>query len=248
MNSEVPSSPRRLTVGVIGGGIVGIAIARALCLTTDFRVTVLEKESRVAAHQTGHNSGVVHAGIYCEQGSLKARLCAIGRERTREYCEQKNPPYRELGKLVVATSEPEIARLDALEERSIANAVPGLRRLNASELRETEPHVAGLAALHSLRTAVVDYVAITQAMADDIREAGGAICLGEEVTGIRGRPGGVRAVTTVAEHSFDRLIICAGLQSDLLGAMAGADRSPKVLRFVANTGTLRRSAVIWSAA
>lgn len=231
MRDDSAQTRKPRTVGVIGGGIVGIAIARALCLTTEDRITVLEKESHVAAHQTGHNSGVVHAGIYYEPGSLKARLCAIGRERTQQFCEQKGLPYRELGKLVVAISEREIGRLDALEKRSIANSVPGLRRLNASELLEIEPHSAGVAALHSPKTAVVDYAAITEAMADDVREAGGTIRLGEEVTAIRRRSRGVDVVTAVNDYSFDRLIVCAGLQADLVGAMAGADRSPKILPF-----------------
>ena len=154
-------------------------------------MTVIEKEARVAAHQTGHNSGVVHAGVYYAPGSFKARLCAIGRERTREFCEQKNLRYRELGKLVVAISEQEIGRLDALEKRAIANSVPGLRRLGAAELVEIEPYSAGLAALHSSKTAVVDYAAITEVMADEVRESGGTILLGEDATAIKGRSRGV---------------------------------------------------------
>ncbi|MEX1080142.1 MAG: L-2-hydroxyglutarate oxidase [Homoserinimonas sp.] len=231
MKDSSPRIRRARRIGIVGGGIIGISIARALCMTARDHVTVIEKEPRVAAHQTGHNSGVVHAGIYYEPGSLKARLCAIGRERTQQFCEEKGLPYRELGKIVVATSEEQLSRLYALETRAAANSVPGLRRLNASELLEIEPHSAGIAALHSPRTAVVDYTAITEAMARDVLEAGGAIHLGEEVTGIRRQSRGVDVVTTMNDYSFDKLIVCAGLQADLVGGMAGADRSPKILPF-----------------
>lgn len=236
MRSEGRPTPQKLTIGVIGGGIVGVAIARALTMSTDHQVTVIEKESHLAAHQTGHNSGVVHAGIYYAPGSLKARLCAAGRVRTREFCAQKNLPYHQVGKLVVATSAEEVGRLDDLEKRATANAVPGLRRLTRSEMREIEPHSDGVAALHSPETSAVDYGAITEAMADDVRDAGGTILLNEEVTAIRRLARGVvvdTAVvdTTVTEHRFDRLIVCAGLHADLVGIMAGAEPSPKILPF-----------------
>ncbi|MDB4873077.1 MAG: hydroxyglutarate oxidase [Gemmatimonadales bacterium] len=219
------------TIGIIGGGIVGIAIARALSQTGDFDVVVFEKEERVAAHQTGHNSGVVHAGIYYPPGSLKARLCAIGRERTRDYCAEKGLPYRELGKLVVAIDESERPRLTTLEERAVANGVPGLRRVDRDELRDIEPHVAGVAGLHSPRTAVVDYTAITEALADDVREAGGTIHLGQEVTSITQRGGKVEVETADLAVAVDKLIVCAGLHSDVVAKMLGGDASPKILPF-----------------
>lgn len=231
MGSDARPTPQKLTIGIIGGGIVGVAIARALCTSTDAQVTVIEKESRLAAHQTGRNSGVVHAGIYYAPGSLKAQLCAVGRVRTREFCEQKGLPFRRLGKLVVATSEQELERLDDLEKRATANAVPGLRRLARSEMREIEPHAYGVAALHSPETSAVDYAAITEAMADDVRDCGGTILLNEEVTAIERLARGVVVHTTVGEHRFDRLIVCAGLHADVVGAMAGAERSPKILPF-----------------
>ena len=159
-------------------------------------VTVLEKESRLAQHQTGHNSGVVHAGLYYEPGSLKAMLCAAGRVSIREFCEEKGLPYREVGKLVVAVDESELGCLAEIERRSIENGVPTSTRIDdVARLREIEPHVAGVAAVHSPHTAVVDYATITEAMAQDVRAAGGAIRLGHEVTGIRleGRPGAGRS-------------------------------------------------------
>lgn len=217
--------------GIIGGGIVGIALARALSARGD-HVTVLEKEARLAQHQTGHNSGVVHAGLYYKPGSLKATLCAAGRVSIRELCEEKGLPYREVGKLVVAVDESELPALAEIERRSVENGVPDLARIDDVErLREIEPHVAGVAAVHSPRTAVVDYASITEAMAQDVRAAGGSIRLGHEVTGIRLENGRVRVLTPVSDDIFDRLIVCAGLQSDVVARLVGADPSPKILPF-----------------
>lgn len=217
-------------IGIVGGGIVGVALARALALR-GAEVTVLEKERRLAQHQTGHNSGVVHAGLYYPPGSLKARLCAQGRVRTREFCADKGLPYRELGKLVVATSEAEVPALERIGERARANGVPDLRRLRAEELREVEPHVAGVAAYHSPRTAVVDYTAITEAMAADVRQAGGRVILGQEVTAIAVRAVSVGVTTGVTGYVFDRLVVCAGLHSDLMARMVGASPAPTILPF-----------------
>ena len=217
-------------IGVIGGGIVGIAVARALA-SRSIRVTVIEKEHRVAMHQTGHNSGVVHAGLYYAPGSLKARLCSAGREMTRDFCIDKNLPYREVGKTVVAVNAEEIVRLDQIEERSRQNGVPGLRRMSAAEMREVEPHGAGVAAVHSPHTAVVDYASITEALADDVRKNGGEILLGQEVLRITQEIGKITVVTSSQDHRFDRLIVCAGLQSDVVAAMIGASPSPRILPF-----------------
>ncbi|MFF1383334.1 L-2-hydroxyglutarate oxidase [Arthrobacter sp. NPDC058288] len=218
-------------IGIIGGGIVGIAIARALSSRGLADVTVLEKEQRVAAHQTGHNSGVVHAGLYYAPGSLKAMLCQRGRALTRDYCRERNLPYRELGKLVVAVTEDELPALANIESRSVANGVPGLRRLGAKAMRDVEPHVTGVAALHSPHTAVVDFAAITESMAEDIRSAGGRIMLGHEAVSITTERGQVRVNTSHAEFTFDRLIACAGLQSDVVAGLAGASPAPKILPF-----------------
>ena len=218
-------------IGVIGGGIVGVALARELS-REGAAVTVLEKEEGLARHQTGRNSGVVHAGLYYAPGSLKARLCAAGRQSMREFCAEKNLPYREVGKLVVAVDETELAALAEIERRSISNGVPDLERIDDPvRLREIEPHVAGVAAVHSPHTAAVDYALITEAMAQDVRDAGGEIRLGHEVTGIHRENGAVRVVTPHSEDVFDRLIVCAGLQSDVVAALVGADPSPKILPF-----------------
>ena len=193
---------------------------------------LFEKEDRLAEHQTGHNSGVVHAGLYYAEGSLKARLCAAGRVAIKEFCLEKSLPYRELGKLVVALDDSELTALADIEKRSRANGVPGLVRIeDSARLREIEPHVAGVAALHSPHTAVVDYAAITEAMAQDVRASGGTILLGQEVTALEIQRGRVRVTTPVSDVVFDRVIACAGLQSDLVARMVGGDPSPKILPF-----------------
>ena len=218
-------------VAIIGGGIVGVALARALS-ARDMQVVLFEKENRLAEHQTGHNSGVVHAGLYYLPGSLKATLCAAGRIAIREFCEEKGLPYREVGKLVVAVDDSELAALAELERRSRENQVPDLVRIeDIEQLRTIEPHVAGVAALHSPHTATTDYSTLTEAMAQDVRNAGGAIRLGHAVTGIRLENGAARVVTDVSDDLFDRVIVCAGLQSDVVASLIGADPSPKILPF-----------------
>lgn len=220
-----------MKTGIIGGGIVGVALARELALRGD-DVVVFEKEAALAQHQTGHNSGVVHAGAYYPPGSLKATLCAEGRVSIRDYCSEKGLPYLETGKLVVAVDESELGALAEIERRSVANRVPGLARLDGIDrLREIEPHVAGIAAVHSPHTAVVDYRAITESLADDVRTAGGSILLGHEVTAMAQENGRVRVVTPLSEQTFDRVVACAGLHSDVVARFVGADPSPKILPF-----------------
>jgi len=219
-------------IAIIGGGIVGVAIARALVLRGFGEVTLFEKEERLAAHQTGRNSGVVHAGLYYQPGTLKAQLCAAGRISIRDYCAEKNLPYREVGKLVVAVDESELPALADIERRALANGVPDLVRLQgAARLREIEPHVAGIAAVHSPHTAAVDYTAITEAMAEDVRRGGGSIRTGQEVLALTIEGSTVRVRTADTEQLVDRVIACAGLQSDLVARLVGADPSPKILPF-----------------
>lgn len=219
-------------IGVIGGGIVGIALARALVQRDAGEVTVLEKEHRLAEHQTGHNSGVVHAGLYYAPGSLKSKLCQIGRGYIQEFCAEKGLPYREVGKLVVAVDAGELDALAEIERRSQLNSVPDLARIDdVGRLREIEPHVAGIAAVHSPHTAVVDYATVTEAMAQDVRSGGGSVLLNHEVTGMRIDRGFVTVGTPVSSHVFDQVIVCAGLQSDVVAKLIGADPSPKILPF-----------------
>lgn len=219
-------------VGVVGAGILGLATARRLALTRpDVRVTVLDKEDRVAAHQTGRNSGVAHAGLYYAPGSLKATLCRRGVGLLKEYCEDRGLPYEECGKVVVARDASELAALDEIERRATANGVPGLRRLTGGALREIEPHAAGVAALHSPTTAIADFRAVARALAADVAAAGGEVRLGFEVVRL-GRAGDrVRVGSPGEELVFDRLVVCAGLQSDRVARLAGDAPAPAIVPF-----------------
>ncbi|MEO3787344.1 L-2-hydroxyglutarate oxidase [Actinocorallia sp. B10E7] len=220
------------TVGIVGAGIIGLAIGREITLRRPgTRVVVFEKENRVAVHQTGHNSGVVHAGIYYTPGSLKARLCTRGAAMIREYCQEKELPYDECGKLVVAVTPQDVARMDALASRAGENYVPGLRRVGPEEIREIEPHCTGLAALHSPHTAITDYVGITESFADDIVGAGGEIRLSFPVTRITETAGGIEVASGHDAVEVDELIICAGIQADLVAGLAGDDPGPRIMPF-----------------
>ncbi len=219
-------------MGVIGAGIVGLAVARRLSqLMPGAEVTVLDKENRVAAHQTGHNSGVVHAGLYYAPGSLKATLCRRGMALLKEYCAEKDLPYTECGKLVVAVDDTERAALDRIRQRATENGVTGLISVDAAGIRELEPHAAGVEALHSPHTAITDFVAVTQAYADDVVKAGGTVRLSTPVTRIVQRAGVVDVHTPRELFTFDRLVICAGLQSDVVARWAGDDAEPAIVPF-----------------
>ena len=220
------------TIGVVGGGIVGLAIARELIRRRPAsRVVVLEKEDRVGAHQTGHNSGVVHAGIYYEPGSLKATLCTRGRRLLQDYCAEHAIAYDECGKLVVAVDSSELGRLDALERTARDNGVPGLRRLDRGGIREIEPYAAGLAALHSPATAITDYVAVAESMAGEVGAAGGAVHLSTEVTGLSRSRGRISVETRTGPHVVDRLVLCGGLEADRLSRMADGRDGPRIVPF-----------------
>jgi L-2-hydroxyglutarate oxidase LhgO len=218
--------------GVIGAGILGVAVARRLQLVApDAAVTVLEKEDRVAAHQTGHNSGVVHAGLYYAPGSLKARLCRRGMGLLRDFCAEHGLPYDERGKLVVARDAVEGERLRAIERRATENGVPDLRWLDGSELATLEPNVVGVAALHSPHTALVDFRGVTQALAKDVAAASGSVLLRSAVTGVTQVRSEVRVLAGETEHAFDRLIVCAGLQADRVARLAGDADAPAIVAF-----------------
>lgn len=219
-------------IGVVGAGIIGLAVARRLTeLQPDTIVTVLEKEHDVALHQTGRNSGVVHAGIYYAPDSLKATLCRRGVQLLRTYCDEKEIPVEECGKLVVALDESELDRLRELERRAKANGVPGMRWLEGDELREIEPHAAGIAGLHSPTTAITDYRAVAHAFAEDVRQAGGSVVLGTEVLAVARASGHARVTTADGDHEFDLVVLCAGLQSDRVARSAGDDEEPRIVPF-----------------
>ena len=219
-------------IAVVGGGILGLATARELLdRRPDATVVVLEREHAVAQHQTGHNSGVVHAGIYYAPGSLKARLCVEGARDLYEYCEEHGIPFERRGKLIVARDDGELGRLDELERRGRENRVPGLRRLDAHGLREIEPHARGVAALHSPETGVVDFAEIARSLAREFEAAGGRVEAGCEVTGIAPRNRRVGLVHARGETRAHFAIFCAGLWADPLAVRAGADPDPRIVPF-----------------
>lgn len=220
-------------VAVVGGGIIGAAVARRILqVDPGARVTLLEKESALARHQTGHNSGVVHAGLYYTPGSLKARLCRDGVELLREFCAEHDLTYDQCGKVLVALDQPERARLEGIRERAEANRVPGIRSLTGGELREIEPHVRGIAGLHSPSTAVVDYAAVTRALAADAVAAGATVRTGFEVTGLRQQRDEVVITRSGGRGEvFDQVVLCAGLQADRVAVLAGHDADPRIVPF-----------------
>ena len=218
---------------VVGAGIIGAAVARQLSLSRPgARVTVFEKEPRPAAHQTGHNSGVVHAGLYYEPGGLKARLCRRGVGLLREFCADKHVPYEECGKLVIALDAPEEARLRSIFERATANGVPGVRLVGPEGIREVEPHAVGRLALHSPHTAIVDYAAVTRALLDDVVAAGGAVRPATAVHSVSDAGAGTVVHTAHGTESFDLTLVCAGLQADRLARTSGAAREPAIVPFL----------------
>jgi L-2-hydroxyglutarate oxidase LhgO len=230
-------------VGIIGAGIVGLAVARQLT-AAGVPVVVFEKEAQVATHQTGHNSGVVHAGIYYAPGSAKARMTRRGVSLLRAYCAEHGLAYDERGKLVVARNEAETVKLRELERRSLTNGVPGVQWLSGAELRELEPDVAGVAALLSPSTAIVDYPVIARSFAADVLAAGGQVLTSTPVTALRvAGSDRVEVDTPGGAHTLSRLVICAGLQADLLAATAGDKPSPEIIPFRGEYLRLRPHAV-----
>ena len=228
-------------VAVVGAGIVGLATAREILVRhPDLRVAVLDKEATVAAHQTGHNSGVIHTGIYYAPGSLKARLCVAGREDLLRFCETHDVPTEPCGKLIVATEPHELPALDALHARGAANGVAGLELIGPERIREVEPHCAGLRAIRSPSTGIVDFRRVAEAMAADIRAAGGSFMLGTEVRGLGQWRDLVRVVTTSGELTAARVVACAGLHADRLAAMSSAPTDPAIVPFRGDYWQLRR--------
>ncbi len=229
---------------VVGAGIVGLAVARELLRRyPETPVTVLESADHVGAGQSGHNSGVVHAGLYYARDSLKARLCRRGAGLLRDYCQEHGIAYVECGKTVVALTDDELPRLRDIGERATHNGVPGLRWLGPEGIREHEPHVRGVAGLHSPQTAIVDFGAVTRAYAADVAAAGGRLLLDTSVTTIDRAGDRVRLGTTAStgheQHELDHLVLCAGLQSDRMARLAGDDRGPAIVPFRGEYLTMR---------
>jgi len=220
---------------IVGGGVVGCATARELINThPHLKFGVLEKEKEVAMHQSGHNSGVIHAGIYYTPGSLKARLCVKGSQMTYKYCDENDIPYKKCGKLIVATNPDEVSRLQGLLERGIQNEVPGISIIGPEEIREIEPNCVGLKALNSPITGIVDWGVMTRSYADNFTKAGGTIHTNQKVTGFEESHLSDYPVRIKTEHGTfhaGNVITCGGLFADRLSALSGCSRNPRIVPF-----------------
>lgn len=217
---------------VVGAGILGLATAVKLgMIFPGRRVAVLEKENDVACHQTGHNSGVIHSGIYYRPGSLKARLCVDGANQLRRFCEEKNIPFETCGKIVVATSPEEIPGLEELHRKGQANGVQGLRMLTPEEVKEIEPNVQAVQGMHVPTTGIVDFKEVARAFSRAVTEMGGTVIPGRGVTGIRSQGGEVRLDTRQGSFRSRAAINCAGLHSDRIARLAGAAPPCQIVPF-----------------
>lgn len=218
-------------VAIIGGGIVGLATALALTRRYPCKLVVLEAETDIAQHQTGHNSGVIHSGLYYKPGSAKARNCTEGRQALIRFCEEHDVPHEICGKVVVAVNERELSALDELERRGRANGLDGMRRLSANEVRDYEPHVAGIAGLWVPETGIIDYRLVARKYAELIQSEGGLIQVGARVSSVERRADSLIVRTTSGEVAARNLINCGGLQSDRIARMCGFDPGLQIVPF-----------------
>jgi L-2-hydroxyglutarate oxidase len=225
-------APGECDLAVVGGGILGLAVARELTARRPgLDAVVLEREPEIGLHQTGRNSGVVHAGIYYAPGSLKAKLCVSGARRLYDYCAERGIHHERCGKLIVARNEGELAGLDELERRGRENGVPGLRRLGAAELTELEPHARGVAALHSPDTGIVDFRAVARAYAADLGERGTPVVTGCGVEQLEQRGERLALAHGQGETRARFAVLCAGAAADRLAVSAGAPADPRIVPF-----------------
>jgi L-2-hydroxyglutarate oxidase LhgO len=246
-NSEPGPSASHYDLAIVGAGIVGLATAREFLLRQPaLHVIVLEKETAIARQQSGHNSGVIHSGIYYAPGSLKARACVEGHRAMLAFCREQGIPFELCGKVIVALDESELPRLEDLYQRGIKNGVQGLEFIGPERLRELEPYAAGIKAIHSPNTGIIDYVQVAQAYARQVREHGGEIVTGCEVTTLTALEGqsalGIRqagVVTLETEIHARYVITCGGLQSDKLSRMSGKDSQVHIIPFRGDYYVLR---------
>ena len=224
------TQPADLTI--IGGGIVGLATALALTEAHPrLRLIMLEKEPQIAGHQTGHNSGVIHSGIYYKPGSLKARTCVDGARRMKQFCDTHGIKWEACGKVIVATDEAELPRLQNIYERGQANGLSGLKMLSAAEVREYEPNCRAVRAIHVPETGIVDYVQVAGKMAELIQQRGAQILTGAAVTGIRRQGSGLVLETARGSVEARHLVNCGGLHSDRVAALTGATPEVRIIPF-----------------
>jgi L-2-hydroxyglutarate oxidase LhgO len=228
----IPMPDQQFDLVIIGGGVVGLSTALHMLHTfPQLRLLLVEKEDRVARHQSGHNSGVIHSGIYYKPGSLKARLCVTGRDAMVAFCAVHDIPYEICGKLIVAVTEDEVPRMQALYERGNANGITGLKMLSRTEAREIEPNVGGIAWLKVPSTGITDYVTVCQKYAELIVERGGTLKIGTEVRGIVRRSGETMIETTQGTFGTRYVINCGGLQSDRISLMSGKKPEVQIIPF-----------------
>jgi len=224
--------PKPSRIIIIGGGIVGLATAyKAARRFPDSRVTVLEKEAAAGQHQTGHNSGVLHCGLYYKPGSIKARLAVSGIQEMVQFCRENNVAHQICGKLVVAADETEVPRLKALHERGLQNGLQGLQMLSREQMREVEPHVGGVAGLRVPQEGIVDYAAVCAALVQRIRERGAEVVTSAKVTALRPNGPGWALSTSAGDFPCEYFINCAGLHSDRVSQSAGQKRQVRIVPF-----------------
>jgi len=223
---------RKFDIAVIGGGIVGMATAMELSQATDKSTVVIEAESSLAAHQTGHNSGVIHSGLYYKPGSLKAKNCKTGRELLYKFCKKEGIKHEKCGKVVVATNDEQLPYLDSLKERGEQNGLKGLRYISSKEIKEFEPFVSGIRGLHVPETGIVNYTDVTNKYAEIFKKNGGEIYLNSRVRNIlNNREGSISLKTAGGNFECKALINCAGLYSDRIAKMSGVDPGLKIVPF-----------------
>ena len=233
----------RFDVVVVGGGILGLATSRAIVeARPDLRIAILEKEAELATHQTGHNSGVLHAGLYYAPGSLKARLCREGKALMEAFAGAHDIAFERCGKLVVALDETELARFESLKERAVANGVPGLEEVGPERIREIEPEAAGIRGLWSPGTGIIDFRRVALAIAADLRAGGTEILTGRSVSRVVERAGEVMASTPGGDVVGTIAVVCAGLHADELAARSGGDPDPRIAPFRGDYYTLTADA------
>jgi len=227
-------------IAVIGGGIVGLATARELLQRQpNARLVILEKDRAIGRHQTGHNSGVIHSGIYYAPGSLKAKTCVAGAAELTRYCEERGIPFERCGKVIVALDGSELDRLDELHRRGTANGVQGLEMIGPERLQELEPHVVGVRALWSPNTGIIDFSRVAAAYAEDVRTSGGEIRTGHEVRRIERAGPTTRITTTTGDIEASTVVACAGLYADRVAALTDAPSVPRIVPFRGDYYVLR---------
>ena len=223
---------RSYDIAIIGGGIIGLATAMRLTQEhPDQRVAVIEKEPVIAQHQTGHNSGVIHAGIYYAPGSQKANFCSTGGRLLRDFCDERGIQYEMCGKLIVAVNDSEIPGLEELHRRGTENGAEGLELIGPEELREHEPHVAGVRAIWSPNTGIIDFTKVSEAYSIEMQENGGDLLTNAEVRSMTRNGGSVHIETTAGDVSATNVINCAGLRADAVAGMMGVDIGVKIIPF-----------------